>query len=485
MMRRMLYSISAFLNRTSVPLFVVLTLCFGVPGIVGMTVLDIGHTPDVWTHVYRVSSILNGDLVARPVGAISRYHSNASENVGGAVDRDLVELSIEFYGNHDPGSVLSESVDWSTGDRVDVPFNNTAVYSPFAYLPQLLGFSLADVFGLNAVSTYYFGQAVMLLVWSILGASSVIMMPQYKGVMVAMLLFPATWMPTSFAISADSFSLILCFLFAALVYRAIVLKPLVGLSIAIGIVGCLMAISKFSNAPLFMIACSIPFVRGLKSNISTNCAQQRGSQPFGLIKSSYREAFSRSTFGFMWITIFFLIAVIIDVLWLLWGASGFTTSPSIVSYEIVQARSHDIQGSIGTFLSAWFYSVIHVQGAYLFGREGVAVFWMGLILGFIACTFVLLMSFAYDRSNGFQPLSQLQLQSWRLAFFCLWCCIVICVAALISYWALWSQYTPPGNLGVDGVQYRYFLPYLPFGGIVVAQIIGLICYLRQAIAGRG
>ena len=72
-------------------------LCLFVPGLFGIVFTDVGHAPDVWTHVYRISGVVNGDIVARPVSSTSRYHSVAEENVGGAVDRDIVELSIEHW----------------------------------------------------------------------------------------------------------------------------------------------------------------------------------------------------------------------------------------------------------------------------------------------------------------------------------------------------------------------------------------------------
>ena len=33
-----------------------------------------GHIPDIWAHVYRIVSITNGDIVARPVDSKSYLH---------------------------------------------------------------------------------------------------------------------------------------------------------------------------------------------------------------------------------------------------------------------------------------------------------------------------------------------------------------------------------------------------------------------------
>lgn len=179
-------------------------LCLFVPGLFGIVFTDVGHAPDVWTHVYRISGIVSGDIVAHPVSSTSRYHSVAEENVGGAVDRDIVELSIERYNDHDPGSVLPDSISGQQGETIDVPYNNTAAYSPLAYLPQLAAFAAGKTMGIGALATYYLAEITMLVVWTALGTLALMMLPRFRAPMLALMLFPAMWLPYSYAISADS-----------------------------------------------------------------------------------------------------------------------------------------------------------------------------------------------------------------------------------------------------------------------------------------
>lgn len=56
-----------------------------------------------------------------------------------------------------------------------------------------------------------------------------------------------------------------------------------------------------------------------------------------------------------------------------------------------------------------------------------------------------------------------------------WCCawLVVAGTALLVYAALWLQYTPPDTAGVLGIQYRYFLPFLPIGALMVADCLPL------------
>ena len=123
----------------------------------------------------------------------------------------------------------------------------------------------------------------------------------------------------------------------------------------------------------------------------------------------------------------------------------------MVSHAVAAQRSASLLGNPLEPLAHIVYSIMHVEGAYLFGREGVAIFWFGLAVGIL----LTLVVFLQTRS--------------RRALFWLWVCLVVMVAALIAYLALWLQYTPDGVPGVMGVQYRYFLPYLPFAVLLFAD----------------
>ena len=422
-------------------------LCLFVPGLFGIVLTDVGHAPDVWTHAYRISGIVNGDVVARPVSSTSRYHSVAEENVGGAVDREIVELSIEHYNDHDPGSVLPESISGQQGKTINVPYNNTAAYSPLAYVPQLAAFAVGKALSIGALATYYLAEVIMLVVWTALGTFALMALPRFRAPMLALMLFPAMWLPYSYAISADSLALILCVLYTCLVFRGID-QPDARTFAAIGVVGLLLAVGKFSNAPLFAIALAVPLVGGCTarrgSDQATAPAVQLGGNPRSQRIHSLRG-------GSAWLYACFALAVIVDIIWLRLGTWRLTTSPSIVSHAVAAQPSASLLGNPLEPLAHIVYSIMHVEGAYLFGREGVAIFWFGLAVGIL----LTLVVFLQTRS--------------RRALFWLWVCLVVMVAALIAYLALWLQYTPDGVPGVMGVQYRYFLPYLPFAVLLFAD----------------
>ena len=76
---------------------VLVALCVLLEGMFFMTITKPGHVPDIWTHVYRIDSILNGDVIARPVTSRSMLHNTETGVVGGAVDRSWMQYSLEQY----------------------------------------------------------------------------------------------------------------------------------------------------------------------------------------------------------------------------------------------------------------------------------------------------------------------------------------------------------------------------------------------------
>lgn len=129
---------------------VLVALCVLLEGMFFMTITKPGHVPDIWTHVYRIDSILNGDVIARPVTSRSMLHNTETGVVGGAVDRSWMQYSLDQYDGYDPGVVIAESVaDNGSSTTVDLPFNNTVTNSPVVYAPQLLGFAVGRLFDLG------------------------------------------------------------------------------------------------------------------------------------------------------------------------------------------------------------------------------------------------------------------------------------------------------------------------------------------------
>lgn len=113
-----------------------------------------GHIPDIWAHVYRIVSITNGDIVARPVDSKSYLHGTTG-NVGGYVDWEWIDYSQRYFDGYDPAVVLTDTITVQDASGADVPCNNAAINFPVAYLPQLIGFLIGKWCGFSPDVTYY------------------------------------------------------------------------------------------------------------------------------------------------------------------------------------------------------------------------------------------------------------------------------------------------------------------------------------------
>lgn len=158
---------------------VLVALCVLLEGMFFMTITKPGHVPDIWTHVYRIDSILNGDVIARPVTSRSMLHNTETGVVGGAVDRSWMQYSLDQYDGYDPGVVIAESIaNNKASATVDLPFNNTATNSPIVYAPQLLGFAVGRLFNLRSGTTYRLAEICMIAVYALLMYCAVMTLPK-------------------------------------------------------------------------------------------------------------------------------------------------------------------------------------------------------------------------------------------------------------------------------------------------------------------
>lgn len=209
-------NISAFINsRRFIAVFAILTIMFGG---LWMAHTQMNRIPDLWEHVYRVSGITNGDIVARPVTSVSDYHRIAADNYGGKVDWQWISLSDQHRDPFDAGVVQLDSITASDDIGADVPYNNTAVYSPISYLPQIFGFFLGKYLGLGATTTYYLSESIMLLVYTILTTWGIALLPRFRLPMAVLLLSPPVIYHFSFAISADSLTQALIITFSCMLF---------------------------------------------------------------------------------------------------------------------------------------------------------------------------------------------------------------------------------------------------------------------------
>lgn len=403
-----------------------------------------GHVPDIWSHIYRISGIVNGDVMARPVDSVSYLHGGTG-NVGGRVDWEWIEYSQQHYDGYDPTVVRPDSINVSDESGADVPYNNTATNSSVAYLPQLVAFGIGKLAGFSADVTYHFAELLMLLTYAGCAAISVALLPRWRIVVGLAMICPRLIRYSAFAISADSFTQALAFLFTCMVFRSLHQRVSNGYCAAVACVSVLLAMGKFVYTPMVVLALLIPWVQRAipveGPSVRINCVSSIWRDPRLWICAA------GNVLAFLWL-----------FSWLK-ATSWFVNTPMIVSYDqVVEKKTAMLSGPDGMMeaLRAVFSAIVHGRANLGRQSDGLAImmFWT---LWVVVAVLLLVASVA-------------RAMPARLLVFW-WCVVAVSTGImLLTYVALWLQYTPVGVTVVDGMQHRYFFPL-----VILMLLCGLEC----------
>lgn len=415
-------------------------------GFVLIAATPAGHIPDVWAHTYRIDGIVNGDVLARPVDSTSILHSG-SGNVGGCVSRDWIQFSIDHYDGYDPAAVNADFLERygmgsttagsgtnststaNTNACVDTPYNNAAVNSPVAYLPQLAAFAIGAASTLTSGTTYVLAEVIMLLVYAGCMFAAVAALPRWRLPMALLLVSPPLIFRYSFAISADSMAQALCLLFACLLFSCMA-DPRAGNGrlAALMTVGVLMGMSKFTFTPLLLLG----FLALIPCHSAARHPLPRLTAPRIAIVAA------GNIIGFAFLAAWMKLT------------GWFTTTPSIVSYEAMTAKKSQLFAEPFS-ANGLFGAIASIAHAIITGQSNLDSRMQTLvILSLWAVLAMLLIALIAATAK--------RVFSARMGWFW-WCaCAGATGIILLTYLALWLQYTPANATGVDGVQFRYFLP---------------------------
>lgn len=388
----------------------------------------IGQVPDAWSHVYRISSITNGDILAHHVDSKSLLHQS-NENVGGHVDKQWIDFSVANYNGYDPNVVMPETIANAESDTMDVPYNNTATNTPAAYLPQLLAFEIGKVTGLSSQTTYYLAQTFMLVIYSLCMGLCIALLPKYRLLMMLILVEPLMLFRYSFAISADSMTQMMICLFTCLLFHSLWKQPSNLLCGSLAIVSLILAMTKFIYAPCVVLGLLAFLVHGKRMPRAGTAMIVAGNV---------------ASFAFL--------------AWWLHVNNWFVTTPSIVSMSEMEARKQSLFTFSGFFAAAKDIITAMVTGQSNLDSRSQTL----IILAIYAALLALLVLLVLATVRKTMPTNQLA-ATW-LTY------LVPLGIIMLTYLALWLQYTSRDVPGVQGMQWRYLLPFTPMW-----CLIGLSC----------
>lgn len=215
------------------------------------------QSPDETNHFHRVIHISEGHLMGKKLDG---------NRLGGVMDIDALSFT-QLYdsirkSDHPKFKDIDEqpyNKDNPNAQKIFVDFANVGYYSPTVYIPQVLGVGLAKVLNLGIHDQFYIGRWSGFLAWLLIVFSTIRITPIGKNLLLFLGLLPAS-ISLHCTLSGDIFSNALCFLWIALMLRAILSdhfinwKEWAGLMIIISLI----TINKLVYFPLALMIFMIP-----------------------------------------------------------------------------------------------------------------------------------------------------------------------------------------------------------------------------------
>ena len=254
-----------------------------------------------------------------------------------------------------------------------------------------------------------------------------------------------------FSISADSLTQAVMILFSCLLFRGIIGKRSQRGAVALAVTSVLLAMCKFVYMPLVLLVIPLMFDR-----VSGRWRVNRGR------------------------AVPLLIGVVASGIWtIFWlGVNAwYTNCPMLVSYKQMSERKHALLTDPVAMLDAVkniAWAITHAQSNMNNRTDSImiAACWLAIVVSVVvlAVTSVVNACVKSRRKNPVRTANGSINACGMLSLPYAWLIAVVCIGdILLIYLALWLQYDADGLIGVDGMQFRYFLPYAPLFAFVMLE----------------
>lgn len=411
--------------------FLIVVLCTALPACV---FLPAGGGADEVQHIARVDQLSQGRLLAARVGYRKSGHQHEDALYGGVVDDALytqaghaaavLQLSDATLSSptfHD--SRANAGFTYGQHKKTHV-FSNTAVNSPVAYVPQLIGFGIGRLFTNSAYWLIVCMRIGGILAYAGICFLAISLIPWGKWLLALPLMLPGALLTYS-AVSADVMTTACVALLFALAMRALLL-------------------GRLSRGQWVLFCCSAVLVACLK----TTYAPVLALLFLPMINPRLRN---KKT-----VIVSFSTAAVSGALLLGWYFCVHAINTGAMYFETIHPQAqmkmivhHPLQSFLRLLCEAPlahnpFFLDLSVYGRRLhYGPQTL------VIVAFIAACLY-------------------EAQRWRKSLYhfnelvtglCLVALAVMC-AVLVAV-AMWMQFTASGQPRIVGVQDRYYVPLLP------------------------
>lgn len=238
--------------------FVVLGLLFGILFSFIMPPFFALDESVHFNHAYQVSG---GHLLPQKL-SYRYYGGYVTEHVDDTVLQSLTHRSDQPGFRTGYRDNFNDYAKLRTRKKVWSIFNSTAVYPPVPYVPQATGIFAGRVLHLPTVWLMYLGRLTNLVVWVVLVALAVRLLPFGKWALVVVALLPTSVVQAS-SLSADALTTALAFLAAAYVLRLACRPARIDRRqfMLVGLLMLLLSLTKQTYACFVLLIFALPVAR--------------------------------------------------------------------------------------------------------------------------------------------------------------------------------------------------------------------------------
>jgi uncharacterized membrane protein len=427
------------IRQVSIPKYLLFNVLFF--GICSIFVTPFNGVPDEAEHFNRIFKISQGDFIPSINRHLNPTHLN---KVWG--DRPVLGFdvfvpehgrAIGFLQQKPFGYKLTEKYTQKERENVWTKMAPITSYSPFNYPPQVFAFWLGECLYDNPLTLFYLARLLALLAFACIVYFAISRLPSYQLFFASVVLLPMVIYQAS-SLSADSFNFALIFLVFSFILYGIKNK-----------------LSVKEHNFLFILMSCIGF---LKLNLVF-------LTPFvWFIPNKHFPIYPRFMKALM-VILPFLFAIS----WMYFGTSHLPIDKNLQVFSSPVEGILSILNSPISFIKI-FAHTIQIKGLfYIKGMLGILGCRMEIYLSGIAyyiMSVVVLLSLSVEKGLTFST-------KQRIFSLCLIFLFVLLMGCLTYLW------TPKEYLQIYGIQGRYFVPLLPFLGIVLGN--GILSKWRNKI----
>ncbi len=390
--------------------FLILAIIIGA---IYLLVIPVGRVPDEPSHFLRAYEISEGHMVSE---------KDANKSSGRVLSKHLYEV-VDPLDNMNYCNLFSK-IDQKVDNNTEfITFPGSSLYSPISYLPQSIGIFISKIFTRSILIQVYAGRIFNFITWLIIMYFALKFIPCFKRFFMVCAFLPMV-MQEAISLSPDGLTMSISFLLLAYVLNLRYCK-----------------ISKISSKQKLFLLAITTILSLCKIVYLPLCL---------LIFLIPENKFNNKKDKYITIGLMALWVIIINIIWLMIASQYLIEFTSGVNSkdQVIYILSNPIK-----YILVMFNTFSSNIMDYATQMAGKSLEWFSVNLSYFypIISLGLLAYLAYqDQTKEVKIDKVTKILSLLI--------LIVCV--ILIFTSLYVQWTKVGNIIIEGIQGRYFIPLL-------------------------